>query len=123
MATTTTTARTNREQATLGMYVSGFVLSVALTLLAYLLTTHHSFTRAWLIGVIIGLALVQFVVQLVFFLDLGRETRPRWKLLVFWFMLGVVMILVIGSLWIMNNLNYRMTPQQVQQYLKNQDGL
>lgn len=123
MTTKSTVATTRNEQNTLGMYVTGFVFSVTLTLLAYLLTTHHTFTRDWLIAVIIGLALVQFIVQLVFFLDLGRDSRPRWKLLVFWFMIAVVMILVFGSLWIMNNLNYRMMPQQVQQYLNSQDGL
>jgi hypothetical protein len=34
----------------------------------------------------------------------------------------VVCILVFGSLWIMNNLNYRMTPQQIQSYMDNQTG-
>ena len=40
-----------------------------------------------------------------------------------WFMLGIVLIIVGGSVWIMNNLNYRMTPQQMEQYLKSQDSL
>jgi cytochrome o ubiquinol oxidase subunit IV len=59
----------------------------------------------------------------VFFLHLGRETRPRWKLAVFLFMLGVILILVFGSLWIMTNLNYRMMPKQMVQYMNSQAGL
>jgi hypothetical protein len=38
-------------------------------------------------------------------------------------MLGVIGIIVIGSLWIMSNLNVHMTSQQVNTYLKQQDGL
>ena len=68
--------------------------------------------------------LAQFFTQLLFFLHLGRETKPRWKLLVFLFMTMIVAILVFGSLWIMYNLNYHMTLQQMYQYLNNQgDGL
>jgi hypothetical protein len=37
----------------------------------------------------------------------------------------VLLIIVIGSLWIMSNLNYRMmgSPSQVNQYIQSQDGL
>jgi len=38
-------------------------------------------------------------------------------------MVIVVLILVIGSLWIMGNLNARMTPAQEQQYMSAQGGL
>lgn len=110
------------ERGTFNMYVTGFVLSIVLTLVAYLSTVNHLFSERTLIGLLIGLALVQFLVQLFFFLHLGKETKPRWKLLVLFFMIGVVLILVIGSLWIMDNLNYRMTPQQINQYMQNQDG-
>jgi len=37
-------------------------------------------------------------------------------------MILVVMILVGGSLWIMKNLNYRMTPEQMNQYMIDQNG-
>ncbi|HEY1835254.1 MAG TPA: cytochrome o ubiquinol oxidase subunit IV [Candidatus Saccharimonadales bacterium] len=105
-------------------YVSGFILSIFLTLAAYVLVTNHAYSDWTIALVIAGLAGVQFVVQLLFFLHLGRESRPRWRLLVLSFMLLVVGILVIGSLWIMHSLNYRMTmtPQQVNNYLQDQDG-
>lgn len=103
-------------------YIAGFVFSIILTLEAYLLVVNHTFSHHILIGVVAGLAVVQIVLQLLFFLHLGSETKPRWRLLVFCFMSLVVGILVIGSLWIMGNLNYRMTPQQVTQYLNDQGG-
>lgn len=93
-------------------YVVGFILSVLLTLSAYLLVSqhtsgHHTFlTQRFIIGTILVLAMVQLIVQLIFFLHLGREAKPRWNLQVLIFAAGVVLILVLGSLWIMANLDY-----------------
>jgi|SRR5581483_9441186 len=103
-------------------YVIGFSVSLVLTLGSYLSVVHHWFKLDTVIALIIGLALIQFLVQLYFFLHLGKETKPRWKLLVLFMMIGVVLLIVIGSLWIMANLNYRMTPEQMNKYLLTQDG-
>ena len=103
-------------------YVVGFVSSLILTLGAYFTVKDHLYAHHTMMVIIITLALLQFYVQMVFFLHLGTETKPRWKVTAFVFMVTVVLILVFGSLWIMNNLNYRMTPQQLNQYLHNQDG-
>lgn len=111
------------QELSYGKYITGFVMSVVLTLMAYLLVTHSSASKDLIIGLVSALAAVQFLVQLVFFLHIGEERQPRWKLLVLVFMLGVVFIVVVGSIWIMHNLNYRMTPEQMQQYLKSQDSL
>ncbi len=116
------TGQGHERVGTYASYVTGFMLSLALTLFAYLSVTQHLMSTNALVALIIGLALVQFFVQLFFFLHMGAETKPRWKLLVTSFMILVVLILVLGSLWIMYNLNYRMTPQQVDQYLQNQNG-
>jgi cytochrome o ubiquinol oxidase operon protein cyoD len=94
-------------------YVIGFALSVILTLAAYGSVTHHVFGRTGLIAVIFVLAAVQLMVQLMFFLHLGREGKPRLNLMTFVFMLIVLIIIVGGSLWIMNNLNYHMTQQDL----------
>lgn len=109
---------------TLQTYVTGFILSISLTLAAYVLVTNRAYSKWTIVLAIAGLAAVQFIVQLLFFLHLGRESKPRWRLLVFSFMLLVVGILVIGSLWIMYSLNYHMsmTPRQVTNYLQDQDG-
>jgi len=112
-----------QERATLTSYIVGFVTSIVLTVEAYLLVAHHLIEGKSLAAAVAGLAITQFLVQLFFFLHLGRETKPRWKLLVFGMMLVVVMIFVFGSLWIMSNLNYHMTPKQINNYLNSQDGL
>jgi cytochrome o ubiquinol oxidase operon protein cyoD len=75
-----------------------------------------------LVTVIIALAIAQVLVQLFFFLHLGKETRPRWKLAVLLTMLIVLGILVFGSLWIMQNLNYHMSPDQMNSYMIQQNS-
>jgi cytochrome o ubiquinol oxidase operon protein cyoD len=93
-------------------YVTGFVLSLIFTLTAYTLVEIHAhshrltFVPQFLIPAIVVLALVQLIVQLVFFLHLNKESNPRWNLTVLLFAIMVVGILVFGSLWIMGNINH-----------------
>jgi cytochrome o ubiquinol oxidase operon protein cyoD len=93
-------------------YIYGFAGSLACTMLAYVLVVTHVAADArnpvtiLLTAVIASLALAQFAIQLRYFLHLGDEARPRWKLLSFGFMTLIVVILVLGSVWIMANLNY-----------------
>lgn len=112
------------NRLTLKGYLTGFISSLVFTLLAYLFVTHQLVSRRLLIGVVAAFALAQATVQLIFFLHLGRQPKQRWRLVVLLFMLMVVAILVFGSLWIMYNLNYNQTPQQIYQYLNSQgDGI
>ncbi len=91
-------------------YVWAFILSIVLTLAAYFFVVEKVFSPGVLLGVIIGLGVVQAFVQLVLFLHLGREGKPHWNTLTFLFMLSILLIVVIGSLWIMNHLEYNMMP-------------
>lgn len=91
-------------------YIRGFVLSLVLTFTAYFMVTEQ-----WLVGwnlalAVMSLALVQVVVQLFYFLHMGAERKPRVNLHIFLFMVLVLAIIVIGSLWIMQNLSDRVMP-------------
>jgi len=94
--------------------VIGFVLSLALTLLAYFLVARYAndhyalLSHQFLAIVVMVLALTQFVVQLIFFLHIGREQKPKWNKWVLWFAILIVTILVAGSIWIMAHLDYNM---------------
>lgn len=105
-------------------YVTGFIMSLVLTLCAYSVVRSNHSGGQWSIAILLGiLALIQFLTQLILFLHLGKESRPRFKLLVFGFMVTVVLILVAGSIWIMYNLNHHMmTPNRINTYMNNQDG-
>lgn len=89
-------------------YIFGFILSLILTLVAYFSVAENLISGWVLIFTVAALAFVQVVLQLIFFLHLGEEPSPPWNLMVFLFMILIVLIIVIGSLWIMYNLDYQM---------------
>ncbi len=96
------------EYGKLSSYVVGFLASVALTCLAFYLAI-GSVLQGWLLeAAVVVLAVGQALIQLLLFFNLMREPHPRWNLLFFLFTLMVVVILIIGSLWIMENLNYNL---------------
>lgn len=92
---------------TLASYAVGFLCSLVLTAASFLIVISKILTGQSLIYSIIGLALIQAIVQLRFFLHVGQEAKPRWETVVFYFMLLILFIIAIGSLWIMHDLNDR----------------
>lgn len=114
----------NKREGTMSSYITGFVLSIILTLSSYLVVTQNLIPKEMVIAVIIFLALLQFVVQAIFFLHLDKETGPRWNLIVFLSTLSIVILVVIGSIWIMTHLNYNVMPQgDVGNYIKYDEGI
>jgi len=95
---------------TLKLYGIGFCGSLFLTGLSFSLAATHPFPRGILIGVLVFLALMQAIVQLIFFMHMGKEAKPRWMTLVFYFMVLVILIVVLGSLWIISDLDHRVMP-------------
>lgn len=93
---------------TLRSYVSGFIASVLLTVIAFFLVITKLFSEQVLIYAITFLALTQAIFQLLFFLHVGQEAKPRWETLLFYFMVTVLLIIALGSLWIMYDLNNRL---------------
>lgn len=92
---------------TLTSYTVGFFSSLILTVISFILVAGKFLTGKPLIHTIVALALVQGALQLRFFLHVGQEAKPKWETLVFVFMLLILFIIVIGSLWIMSDLNER----------------
>ena len=105
-------------------YVTGFILSIATTLAAYFLVVNKVFTPEILVYAVLAIAVIQLIIQVVYFLHIGRGSK--WKLRTFVFTLIVVMIIVVGSVWIMENLNYNMmdmTPNEQRQYMSEHEGI
>ena len=105
-------------------YIIGFVLSMITTVLAYILVVNNVLPKEILIYAVMGIAVVQLVIQLVFFLHLGQG--GRWKLVTFIFAVLIVLIVVVGSIWIMHNLDYnmmKMSPDQMTEYMKANEGI
>ncbi|MEN9343463.1 MAG: cytochrome o ubiquinol oxidase protein CyoD [Chlamydiota bacterium] len=81
--------------------VIGFILSLVLTFGAYALFPGHRVA-------ILVLTMIQVLIQMVFFFQVGLEDKPHWSLIMFLFMLLVAFLIIGGSLWIMSNLDYNM---------------
>lgn len=96
-------------------HFTGFLLSLVLTLAAYFIVVKNLLTGTPFYIALGTLAILQATLQLFFFLHIGQERKPHWKLTVFFFMLTVVIVIVFGTLWIMNNLNYNLMPSGVEQ--------
>jgi cytochrome o ubiquinol oxidase operon protein cyoD len=93
---------------TLKSYMIGFSLSLLLTIIPFVLVGMHLLEPQVLFVAISVLAVMQLYVQVVFFLRLNASPKGRWNLMSFLFTIAIVVILVVGSLWIMYNLNYNM---------------
>ncbi len=114
----------------LATYIVGYVLSLVLTLVVYLAVSRHvssghlSYSHSNLRFGILLLAVVQLFVQLFFFLHMGRESKPRYNLILLGFGGMVVFIVVVGSLWIMSHLNYHQhgNPDQTNTYIIHDEG-
>ena len=111
-------------------YIVGFISSLLLTLTAYAIVWAHTISghlllsHTTILALLLALALVQFVVQLAYFLHLG-EKGERDRFVLFCFALLAVLILSLGSLWVMGHLNARMLadPQLMLQYMQREPGL
>jgi cytochrome o ubiquinol oxidase operon protein cyoD len=112
------------SRGSLKSYTIGFVLSILFTLFAYFLVVNQTLSATTIMVAILVLAITQMLVQLVFFLHLGQESKPRWNLIVLLFALLVVLIVVIGSIWIMNNLNtHQPSPADLNSYIIKDEGI
>jgi cytochrome o ubiquinol oxidase operon protein cyoD len=114
-------------KATLKSYVIGFLLSVLLTLAAFFIVLYPKVFHmgySTIVPAILILAIIQLFVQLIFFMHLANETGTRWRLVIFISTVGIILIVVVGSIWIMNHLNYNMmaSPSEMNQYIQSQDG-
>lgn len=92
---------------TLKSYVIGFLASFLLTAFSFTLVMMQLLEGKMLVYTLLILAMIQALIQLVCFLHVGQEAKPRWETLIFYFMGIILLIIAIGSLWIMYDLNER----------------
>jgi len=92
-------------------YLTGFVLSVILTAIPFWLVMSGALgsTTATALA-IMGLAVVQIVVHMVYFLHMNFRSEGGWTMLALAFTLILVVITLAGSLWVMYHLNTNMMP-------------
>lgn len=112
-----------REHHTLQSYIVGFALSLVATLVPYYLVVQKAASRQTILVLIVWFAVLQLVIQVVFFLHLGRERKPRWNLFFLASTMGIIMVVVLGSIWIMNHLHYNMMSKEVTDKIVNTEAV
>lgn len=110
---THTTPPSTQKHGSPRPYIIGFLLSVLCTLVPYQLVVNETLKGTALLAALLGFAVVQLVIQLMFFLHLGREKKPRFNLFFLVSTLVIILVVVGGSIWIMNHLHYNMAEKDV----------
>ncbi len=111
------------HHGTVASYVIGFLLSLIFTLVPYYLVVQKILEGNVLVTTIIGFAVLQLIVQVVFFLHLGREKKPHWNLIFLLATVGIILMVVVGSLWIMHHLHYNMSATDVRDKVASDEGV
>jgi cytochrome o ubiquinol oxidase operon protein cyoD len=91
-------------------YVIGFVLAIILTVIPFKLVMSGALSAHATLWWILGLAVVQIVVHLVYFLHLDRSAEQSGNVMALMFTALILLIVLGGSLWVMHNMNANMMP-------------
>ncbi|CAN7259906.1 Cytochrome bo(3) ubiquinol oxidase subunit 4 [compost metagenome] len=89
-------------------YAIGFILAVILTVIPFKLVMDGSMDKGTILWIILGMAVVQMLVHLKYFLHLDTSSGQRSNVIALLFTALILVIVVAGSLWIMHNLNANM---------------
>lgn len=91
----------HHNHGSLKSYVIGFILSIVLTIIPLVLVMNHMLTKTALVVTIMVMAILQFVVQLFFFMHIREGEKPRYNVQTLVLGLVIVVTIVGGSIWIM----------------------
>ncbi len=106
-------------------YVLGFLASLVLTLGAYVVAVNHVVSANFVVFFVLVCACLQFMIQVLNFLHVSGEKSSRERLIVLGCTAVIMLILVIGSMLIMNDLDARMMPDGdvVEKYMQREQGI
>ena len=97
---------------TFGSYMIGFGLSVILTAIPFWLVMTGVLGDPQLTAfTIMGFAVAQILVHMIYFLHMNTRSEGGWTMLALIFTIVLVVITLAGSIWVMYHLNHNMMPQ------------
>lgn len=88
----------------------GLLLSVIILFALYKIVLREHLSGELLKISVLGLTLILAIIHLVLFMHVGMESKPHWVSISLIFTVVVILIVIGGSVWIMNNLNYNLMP-------------
>ena len=92
-------------------YVTGFVLSVILTVIPFGVVMAGGLGSTRLTAfVVLACAITQMVVHMVYFLHMNPRAEGGWTIISLVFTLIVLIIAVAGTIWVMYHMDANMMP-------------
>ena len=105
----------DHDHGSLQSYITGFLLAVILTAIPFWLVMGKVFEQSGTAAIVLlGLAAVQIVVHMIYFLHMNAKSEGGWNMLAMIFTLMLVVITLSGSIWVMYHLNHNMMPGMMQ---------
>ncbi|QOI11185.1 cytochrome o ubiquinol oxidase subunit IV [Blochmannia endosymbiont of Colobopsis nipponica] len=89
-------------------YLIGFIFSLILTTIPFLIATFLNYNRSISIALLILCAIIQITIHLICFLHLNKPKKQKWNFISLIFTILITTILITGSLWIMNHLSHNL---------------
>ncbi|MCJ2098581.1 cytochrome o ubiquinol oxidase subunit IV [Methylobacterium sp. E-046] len=113
-------AHSEGGHGTVQSYMTGFVLSVILTVIPFWLVMGNVLDNSLVTTlVILALGGVQMVVHVVYFLHMSTKSEGGWTFMALIFTITLVVIMLAGSVWVMYHLNHNMMPMDAHDVMNN----
>jgi heme o synthase len=77
-------------------YLIGFILSIILTVIPFAMVMSGTASHSTILAVVVGMAVIQVVVHLIYFLHMNTSSEERWNLVALLFTAMIIGIVVVG---------------------------
>ena len=99
------------SHSSLKSYMTGFVLSLIFTAIPFWLVMGNVIeSKTVTIAAIMILGGIQIVVHMIYFLHMNSRSEGGWTMMALIFTVVILVIVLVGSLWVMYHLNANMMP-------------
>jgi cytochrome o ubiquinol oxidase subunit IV len=96
----------------ISVYLLGLIFASSLTVASFVVAGSHAVWGPGIPAALLALAVAQIGVHLVFFLHITSGPENTNNTLALAFGVLIVLLVVVGSVWIMAHLNHNMMPMQ-----------
>ncbi len=89
-------------------YIIGSTLSILLTIIPFYLIKNFNLNLPLLKKIIVICGIIHILVHMKYFFHLSYLDEHQWYWISFIFVMIIIFIIIIGSIWIMSHLNYHL---------------
>lgn len=108
MSTHVGTSRAGESHGSAKSYIAGLLICAVLTIIPFAVVMTGALSRPATLILLVAFAVIQVIVQLVYFLHMNRSSEEGWNLISFVFTLVILFIIVGLSIWIIWSMHFYM---------------